>query len=310
MTTMLAAKVALGSFQPVQLVLVGLTGLPYFLRVRSLARAGRPVAGVRQTAFYSGLALILIAFASPIGPLSDQLLFAHMIEHLLMGDIGALLITLGLTGPVIAPLLRIRAIDRLRALAHPAVALPLWAVDLYAWHVPVLYQAALRHEGIHALEHACFIAFGINMWMCLFGPLPMPSWFGNGAKLVYIMAVRLLGAVLGNVLLWSGTVFYPFYRAGDALWHVSPVADQSYAGAVMMVESSVLTVCLFGWLFMKTARESEERQRLLELASALGVELTEQRARRAVAAGRGEELRLRLEGAGARRAAPPSAGAI
>ena len=63
----------------------------------------------------------------------------------------------------------------------------------------------------------------------------------------------------------------------------------------MMIESSIVTVVLLGWLFVKTARESEERQELLELATARGLELSEQRAARAVASGRGEELRRRLE---------------
>ena len=133
----------------------------------------------------------------------------HMVEHLLLGDIASLLIVLGLTGPLIAPILRIRLFDRLRVLSHPLIAFPLWAIDLYVWHLPVLYQAALRHSGVHALEHAMFLGFGINMWMCLFGPLPMPSWFGNLGKLCYIVAVRLTGTVLGNIFLWSGTVFYP-----------------------------------------------------------------------------------------------------
>ena len=111
--------------------------------------------------------------------LLSELLAAHMAEHLLMADIGALLIVLGLTGPLLAPVLRIRAFDRLRVLAHPAVALPLWAIDLYVWHLPALYQAALRNGSVHALQHTMFIACGVNMWMCLFGPLPMPPGFAT-----------------------------------------------------------------------------------------------------------------------------------
>jgi cytochrome c oxidase assembly factor CtaG len=171
------------------------------------------------------------------------------------------------------------------------------------WHVPVLYQAALRHSGVHALEHMMFLGLGINMWMCLFGPLPTPPWFSNLGRLIYIIAVRLAGTVLGNIFLWSGTVFYPYYIHGDAVYHISPIADQNIAGAVMMVEESLLTIGLFCWLFLRTARESEERQNLLDFAQAQGLELTEERAARAVAAGRGPELHQRLQaragGAGA-----------
>ena len=104
--------------------------------------------------------------------------------------------------------------------------------------------------------------------------------------------------MLGNIFLWSGTVFYPYYLHGDALHHISPLADQNIAGAVMMVEESLLTLGLFCWLFLKAAKEGEERQELLDFANAHGLELSEARAARAVAAGRGAELRRRLEGRG------------
>jgi putative membrane protein len=278
-----------------QLGPLAILGLLYARRVRTLAGDDHPVPGWRQACFYGGFVVIGVALTS-LGAASQDLLWVHMIEHLLLGDIAALLIVLGLTGPLLAPVLRIRIFDRLRALSHPAVAFPLWVIDLYTWHLPVLYEAALRHSGVHALEHAMFLGFGINMWMCLFGPLPTPSWFGNLGKLIYIVAVRLAGTVLGNIFLWSGTIFYPFYLTGEAHFHISPLADQNIAGAIMMVEESILTLCLFCWLFLRAARESEERQNLLEFAHARGLELTEARAARAVAAGRGAELRQRLEG--------------
>jgi putative membrane protein len=283
----------------IQLVPTTVLGLLYARRAHTLAGGPHRLPGWRQVCFYAGLLTILTALLSPIGELSDELLYMHMVEHLLMGDIATLLIVLGLTGPLLAPILRVRFFDRLRALAHPLVAFPLWAIDMYVWHLPFFYQAALRHLAVHALEHTMFIAFGINMWLCLFGPLPTPSWFGNLGRLIYITAVRLTGAVLGNIFLWSGTVFYPFYIHGDAGFHISPLADQSIAGAIMMVEESFLTLGLFCWLFLRTARESEERQDLLDFAGAQGVELTEARAARAVAAGRGAELHRRLEGQGA-----------
>jgi putative membrane protein len=265
----------------------------YLRRARTLARGGHPVPRWRRSCFLAGIVLIGGSLVG-LGDLSDELLYAHMVEHLLVGDVGALLLVLGLSGPLLAPVLRVRAVDRLRVLAHPAVAFPLWAIDLYVWHLPALYEAALRHTAVHALEHAMFIAFGANMWMCLFGPLPMPRWFGNLGRLIYIFAVRLAGAVLGNVFAWSGSVFYPIYIHGEGVHHISPLADQNLAGAVMMVEGSVLTLGLFCWLFLRAARESEERQELLDLASARGLELTEARAARAVAAGRGPDLRRRL----------------
>lgn len=289
------AHLAAGPLAPAQVAPLGLAAILYARRVRTLAGERRAVSSSRQAAFYGGLTLIFVVVVSPLGHISDELLLAHMIEHLLMADVAALLLVLGLTGPLLAPVLRIGVFERLRHLAHPAVALPLWGADLYAWHLPALYQAALHHPSVHALEHAMFIMCGVNMWMCLFGPLPTPSWFGNLGRLVYIVSVRLVGAVLGNVFLWSGSVLYPTYGTGDAYWRISPLADQSVAGAVMMIEGSVLTLCLFAWLFLRAAQQSEERQQLLDFARERGLELSDRRAARAVAAGRSAELRRRLE---------------
>jgi putative membrane protein len=280
---------------PLQLAPAAVAAVLYARRCATLAGTPRAVPRVRQWAFYGGVALIVAVLVSPLGALADELFWAHMVEHLVMADLGALLIVLGLTGPVLAPILRIGLFHRLQVLAHPLVAFPLWAIDLYFWHVPGPHEAALHHDAAHALQHLCFIFFGANVWMCLFGPLPMPAWFGTAAKAGYILAVRLAGAVLANVLLFGGAEFYDAYAAGERAHGIAPAADQVAAGSIMMVEESLLTICLFGWLFVKAARESDERQELLDLAAARGVPLTPERASRAVAAGRGAELRARIE---------------
>jgi putative membrane protein len=275
-------------------VLALLPWLPYRARARTLARDGRAVPGWRQACFGAGLVVLAIALSPPVDSLSDQLLVAHMAEHLAIGDVAALLIVLGFTGPLLAPLLRTRVIGSLRVLTHPVVAIALWAISFYGWHTPGLYQAALRNNEIHALEHACFLTFGILVWMALLGPLPKPAWFTNAWRLVYIVAVRLLGTVLANVMIFSGTILYPYYRLSDARWHISPMGDQIAAAGLMMVEESLLTIGLFCWLFLKVARENEERQSLLDYATTHGIALDETRAARAVAAGRGEELWERM----------------
>jgi cytochrome c oxidase assembly factor CtaG len=248
----------------------------------------------RQACFGAGIVLIVAALVSPAAHIGEELIVAHMAQHLVLGDLGSLLIVLGLTGPLLQPLLAIRWLGWLRALAHPLVALPLWAANLYLWHIPALYQGTLTSEPLHALQHASFVGAGIVMWMALLGPLPKPSWFGNAARLVYIVAVRLGGAVLGNVLAWSGSALYPDYAPGEDFWNISPLADQGAAGVVMMIESGFVTLGLFAWVFFRWARETEERQRLLDLAEARGVPLDEARAQRAVAAGQGARLEERL----------------
>ena len=283
-----------GSFEPLQLTPVAVVAALYAVRARSLALGGRPVPPWRQLSFAAGMLLILVALVSPLAALDDELVWVHMAQHLVLSDLAALLIVLGLTGPLLQPLLATRGLGWLRVLAHPAVALPLWLADLYLWHVPALYQAALSSQAVHALEHACFAGFGIAMWMALVGPLPKPAWFGNGARLIYVIVVRFGGAVLANVLLWAGSPLYPDYAAGEAAHAISPLADQGAAGVVMMIEQGLVTLGLFAWLFFRAAQQSDERQALLDLAAARGVPLDEARAARAVAAGQGERLRERI----------------
>jgi putative membrane protein len=273
--------------------------------VRTLAAAGRPVPGWRIASFLLGLLVLVGADVPPLSTLAGELFAAHMLEHLLIADGAALLLVLGLTGPVMAPVLRLPGLQWARALAHPAVALPLWALDLYVWHLPVLYEGTLDHQGLHAFEHFCFLFFGANLWMALLGPLPKPAWFGNLARLGYIIAARMIGAVLANVFLWSNTVFYDAYAPGVRQHGTTLLADQSLGGSVMMIWESILTIGLFCWLFMRAARQSDEKQELLDLAARLGVEVDDRRVTRAVSAGRGEELRRRLVEAGRAPVGPP-----
>src|SRR3954452_919115 len=123
---------------PLQLLPATIAGVLYALRVHALRGTPRAVPAARQAAFYGGL-VVIVATLTLTGALSDELFAAHMAEHLLIADIGALLLVLGLTGPALAPILRMRAFARLRVLAHPAVAFPLWALDRYLWHVAAVH---------------------------------------------------------------------------------------------------------------------------------------------------------------------------
>ncbi len=135
-----------------QLGPLALLAVLYARRAHTLARQRQAVPAWRQACWFGALALIALALTL-LGSGSQELLVIHMAEHLLIGDMAAILIVLGLTGPLLAPVLRIGFFNRLRALSNPAIALPLWVLDLYVWHLPLFYEAALRNGGVHALEH-------------------------------------------------------------------------------------------------------------------------------------------------------------
>ena len=271
----------------------------YARRVATLARRDRPVNPWRQVSFATGLVLLLGADVPPVATIAEELVVAHMVQHLLIADLAGLLLALGLTGPILQPLLALRGFGWLRGLGNPLVALPLWTLNLYLWHLSILYEGVLTSPLLHFAQHACFITFGLAIWLPLVGPLPKPAWFGDGAMLIYVVVVRLLEAALANVLIWSGAVLYPDYAPGEAEWGISPLADQGAAGNVMMIWTGTVTLALFAWIFFRAAGHSAEKQELIELAESRGFELDPARAGRAVAAGQAERLRERILGGGA-----------
>jgi cytochrome c oxidase assembly factor CtaG len=273
------------TFDPLALAVMALVGYAYFRRTATLRSRGTPVAAWRQGLFAFGLVALAIALFSPVDAFSEeQFFFVHMIQHVLIGEVAPLAMVVGLTGPVLRPVLRFHWVQRLRVLAHPLIAWPLWAVNLYLWHVPFFYEAALHHQVVHALEHACFFTAGALFWAAVVEPLPGPAWFGTGAKLLYIVAARLTGMVLANVLLWSQDPFYGTYAHNTERWGISASADQGIAGSTMMIVDSVITLAAIAWLFLKLAEESEQRQQLIESGIDPAV------ASRAVRYGRGAEL--------------------
>jgi cytochrome c oxidase assembly factor CtaG len=176
------------------------------------------------------------------------------------------------------------------------VAISLFTLNLYIWHIPVLYQAVLTDTSLHVLEHLLFIGTGILLWMPLFGPLPKPQWFGKGAHAIYTVGIWAPAMIMANVFMWSDVVFYPDYTATAEAAGITAIADQSTSGAILMAECTFLALGIFAWVFLRWAKEDIEKQDLLDLAIDNGFELTSARASRAVAAGRGPELRARIEG--------------
>ena len=245
------------TLDPLQLAPLALVVGAYVVRARTLARRGTPVPAIRFVLFGTGVVLVLVAIVSPIAQLGEERFSFHMTQHLLLGYLAPLALLAGLTGPLLRPLLALPPVQALRVLSHPLVALPLWVANLVLWHLPFAYEAAIENDLVHALEHVSFFVAGTLMWMPVLETLPAPAWFGSAAKLAYIVVVRLASTLVANVFLWSGTVFYdPYVDVG--------LSDQAAAGAIMMIEGSVITFAAFAWLFLRLFGEGERRQELLE----------------------------------------------
>ena len=204
------------TLDPLQLAPIALIAVAYAARARTLARRDQPVPGWRIALFSLGIVLLVLAVASPLAEVAEEELFSfHMAQHLLLGDLAPLCLLAGLTGPLLRPILALPGIMRARVFANPFVALPIWAANLVVWHVPFFYEAAIESSAVHAVEHVSFFAAGIVLWLPVLETLPAPEWFGTGPKLGFIVGVRLVATVIGNVFVWGGAPFYDVYEAGD-----------------------------------------------------------------------------------------------
>jgi cytochrome c oxidase assembly factor CtaG len=194
----------------------------------------------RRSGYPALAALVLglgIAIGADLAPL-DGRFATHMVQHLLVGDVGPLLVVLGLA-----------AVGRA---AHPYVALPLWAAAAILWHLAPLYDAALAHTWLHQLQHLTFFAAGVLIWAALL--LPGPSWFGAAWRLPYVLGMWLVSLVLSQVFIWSSRPYYIGYT----------LDDQRAGGGVMLVESSIVMLGVVVWLLLRVFAESESQQRALE----------------------------------------------
>jgi putative membrane protein len=224
---------------------------------------GRGAGWVQALAFAGGMLALLAALVSPIDGLGENYLFsAHMVQHVLLGDIAPLLILLGLSRVIMRPATRrlVRIERALGPLATPATGLVLWLVLMYLWHIPALYDAAAEHAAIHLLEHISFFAAGVALWWPLIQPVPMRRRLTGLQPVGYIGAAKAGLAALGIYLAWSSTALYPYYEDTPRIWGLSPVEDQNVGGVVMMVEQSLTLVLVLVALFIRALTQSEREQ--------------------------------------------------
>ncbi len=251
------------SLDPAPLIPVAAYAYFYTRRFRQARREeGGRGAGPFQAACAIGAVLVLLAaLVSPIDNLGEDYLFSmHMVQHILIGDIAPLLVLLSLSRVIMRPLTR-RLVGVERALgpfAHPATGIAVWLTLIYVWHIPAMYNAALEHSGVHALEHACFFAGGIAVWWPLIQPVPMRRRLTGLSIFAYILVAKVSLGVLGIALTWSHGVAYSYYEHVPRIWGLSAITDQNVGGAIMMVEQSLVLVVAFAILFVRMLLQSEE----------------------------------------------------
>ena len=232
------------------LVFVPALVVAYALAVR---RVGAPT---WRVSCFAAAALLLLAFGvSPLHELALRyLLLVHLLQNVVLAEWAPLLLVLSLP-PVLAVVLA--EPPAVRALTRPAVAMPLWLANYAIWHVPLLYDAALRrpHTLLH-LEHLTYLATGVLMWWPVFQD--SPRRLKAGARAIYVFAGFVLAAPIGLVLALVPHAAYATYReAPMRLWGLSALADQQLGGVTMAGEQAIVFFAVFTLWFFRFLAEQE-----------------------------------------------------
>jgi cytochrome c oxidase assembly factor CtaG len=244
------AVLASWSVSPGLVLLLAVVAIVY---VRGARRLPAHVPGWRIAAFLGGLAMLLVAVASPLDAFAALLLQAHMVQHLLLTMVVPPLLLLGapampllrglpprVAREALGPFLAWPALARLGAwLVHPAVAWLLFVGVGWAWHVPAAYELALRSPGWHAVEHACFLGTALLFWWPVVQPWPSRPWWPRWAMLPYLVLADVQNTVLAAFLVFAERVVYPHYATAPRLGGLTALDDQVAAGAIMWVPGSV-----------------------------------------------------------------------
>ena len=261
------------SLEPQILLWVAVLGGAYARRLRQLKRSGerptkRPLeVYLRAASFYAGLAIFALAFVSPVDRLGEQRLFCvHMAQHLMIADFAPILLLLGLSRPIMRPLVRrLRPIEQsLGIVAHPLTALVLLLVVMWAWHIAPAYELTLHHVWAHDLEHASFFIAGTAFWWYVIEPVPPRHRLRGMAMVGYITGAKLALAALGVVLAFSPSAFYETYREAPRTWGLTPLEDLNIGGLVMMIEQTIVLVSFFAILFVRMLDQSERDEQRRE----------------------------------------------
>jgi putative membrane protein len=232
-------------------ILPGLAGA-YWLALRRLGGAPR-----RRTAcFAAAIALLLLVSVTPLHTLAvERLLVVHLLQNVVLAEWAPLLAVLGLTSAMAA---RLAALPGATAVTHPLFTLPVWLANYVLWHVPAVYDAALRSpHGLLHLEHALYFATGVLLWWPVVHDVPRRA--GSGARAGYVFAAFVLASPIGLVLALVPAAVYEFYEEAPRTWGLTALQDQQLAGVFMSLEQASVFFAVFAfWVLRFFAEQDDE----------------------------------------------------
>jgi putative membrane protein len=263
----------LWEFDPLIIGILITSGIVYTLGLRNLWRSAGVGHGITkgEAMYYAlGWFSLVVALVSPVHLLGELLFSMHMTQHEILMLVSAPLIVLG--RPFAAAAWAVPRRSRKTAgaavrspfigrtwsfVSNGAVAWIVHAVALWVWHVPAMFQATLRSDFVHTLQHASFFGTALLFWWAiLFGRRGLPSY---GAGVLYLFTTMVQSGLLGIFLTLTSRVWYPAYAATTEIFGLSPIEDQQIGGLIMWIPAGLIymfaaLVMFSGWL-----RESEKR---------------------------------------------------
>ena len=236
---------------------------------RSRFTTSAPYPTAHAIKFYAALFIFYIAVGSPLDQIGERfLLSAHMIQHQLLIYGSAVLMLLGLPSWLVAPLARppaLRAV--LTVLTRPVICAVIYIVTLTAWHAPALYDAALQNKAVHVLEHVMFFGSALFYWWPVLSPSREFPRIGQGAQMIYLLAVTIGMTPLFAFLAFADNILYPTYEYAPRLFaNFDPQQDQLLGAAIMklgglFVTFIALVIAFYRW-YQLSERPTQSSQPL------------------------------------------------
>jgi putative membrane protein len=208
----------------------------------------------RLAAFFGGIICVWIAIGSPLNAFDDALLTVHMLQHLLLMSVAPPLILLGapqlpllhglpqfFARRVVGPILRASSVKRLgHFVSNPAFCWLAAALALLGWHVPAVFELALRWNWLHELEHASFLVAGLLFWWPVIQPWPSAARWPRWSIPLYLFCATLPCDALSAFLAFCDRVIYSAYPSAPRLLQMSPLGDQQLAASLMWVSVTII----------------------------------------------------------------------
>jgi putative membrane protein len=210
-----------------------------------------PSGATRRAAFDLALILLLAVYVTPLHTIAlHYLLSVHLLQNVVTAEWAPALVVFGISPALARELSRFRAV---RLLTHPALALPLWLGTYFTWHVPAVYDTALKHQGslLH-VEHLTYFAAGALMWWPV-----IHGRYSDGLKALYLFAAFVLASPLGLLLALLPHPIYGFYKQAPQLWGLSDLTDQQIAGVTMAAEQAIVFFAVFAHFFSRFLRTEQ-----------------------------------------------------